>query len=75
MIENVLHIWPRDEFMMIALPNVDKSYTTTIFMPFTLFNSIRTEAELMKFFRETFPDAFDLIKEYNVLLIGCPVSY
>lgn len=30
---NALHIWPRGEFMMIALPNPDKSYTVTLFMP------------------------------------------
>lgn len=29
-----LHIWPRGDFMMIALPNPDKSFTCTIFAPF-----------------------------------------
>ena len=29
-----LHIWPRSTFMMIALPNNDKSFTVTVFMPF-----------------------------------------
>ena len=29
-----LHIWPRNEFMMIALPNPDKSFTATLFAPF-----------------------------------------
>lgn len=27
-----LHIWPRHDFMMIALPNVDKSFTCTLFL-------------------------------------------
>ena len=31
---DVLHIWPRGEFMMIALPNLDGSFTVTLFMPF-----------------------------------------
>jgi kynurenine 3-monooxygenase len=31
---NALHIWPRGEFMMIALPNLDGSFTATLFMKF-----------------------------------------
>ena len=31
--ENYLHIWPRGQFMMIGLPNQDKSFTMTLFMP------------------------------------------
>ena len=30
---NFLHIWPRGQFMMIALPNRDKTFTLTLFMP------------------------------------------
>ena len=60
---NYLHIWPRNEFMMIALPNLDKSYTTTMFMPFTIFDSIKTEEQLMDFFRDTFPDSIPLLGE------------
>jgi kynurenine 3-monooxygenase len=30
---NYLHIWPRGQFMLIALPNQDKSFTVTLFMP------------------------------------------
>ena len=30
---NALHIWPRGEFMLIALPNTDKSFTCTLFLP------------------------------------------
>ena len=30
---NYLHIWPRGQFMMIALPNQDKSFTVSLFMP------------------------------------------
>ncbi|KAK3753383.1 hypothetical protein RRG08_005971 [Elysia crispata] len=58
---NYLHIWPRNEFMMIALPNLDKSFTTTLFMPFEIFEGIDTEEKLMKFFEERFPDAIKLL--------------
>jgi|GEM_PF-4502434 len=32
--KEALHIWPRDEFMIIALPNMDGSFTLTMFHPF-----------------------------------------
>lgn len=60
---NYLHIWPRNEFMMIALPNQDKSFTATLFMPFDIFNGISTGEEAMVFFREKFQDSIPLIGE------------
>ena len=32
--KNALHIWPRESFMLIALPNPDGSFTCTLFFPF-----------------------------------------
>ena len=58
---NFLHIWPRQEFMMIALPNPDKSFTLTLFMPFKVFESIETEEELLSFFMKHFPDSIEKI--------------
>ncbi|XP_058067187.1 kynurenine 3-monooxygenase [Anopheles bellator] len=58
---NYLHIWPRGKFMMIALPNQDRTWTVTLFMPFTHFNSITDADSLLSFFRQYFPDAIDLI--------------
>lgn len=58
---NFLHIWPRGKFMMIALPNQDKSWTVTLFMPFTNFNQIKTSKDLIEFFTKYFPDVIDLI--------------
>jgi len=58
---NYLHIWPRGQFMMIALPNQDKSFTVTLFMPTATFNTITDPASLKSFFMEHFPDSLDLI--------------
>lgn len=58
--KHALHIWPRGEFMMIALPNQDGSFTCTIFWPFVGPNSfaeLESEAEVLAYFRTTFPDA------------------
>ena len=61
---NALHIWPRGQFMLIALPNMDRSFTCTLFFPMegpTSFATVRTEVEIFRFFEEQFPDAVPLI--------------
>ena len=64
--KNFLHIWPRESFMMIALPNPDGSFTCTLFFPFEgnpSFDSLKTKQDVEKFFTETFPDAKALMPE------------
>lgn len=58
--KNFLHIWPRGNYMMIALPNTDNTFTCTLFMPFDGDNSfagIKTEADVISFFDSRFADA------------------
>lgn len=62
-----LHIWPRQEFMLIALPNPDNSFTSTFFAPFSLFESIKTPDDILAFFAKQFPDALELIGEARLL--------
>lgn len=57
MSERFLHIWPRGEFMMIALPNQDRTFTLTLFMPFKIFESIDTVEDLLAFFMKNFKDS------------------
>jgi kynurenine 3-monooxygenase len=62
--KHALHIWPRGSFMMIALPNLDGSFTCTLFWPFegpNSFAALRTKEEITSFFRQQFPDAVPLI--------------
>jgi kynurenine 3-monooxygenase len=62
--KNALHIWPRGTFMMIALPNLDGSFTCTLFWPFegpNSFAALKSESEVLAFFRAEFPDAVPLI--------------
>ncbi len=57
---NALHIWPRKSFMMIALPNIDGSFTCTLFWAHEGENSaaaVRTDDEVRGFFNRVFPDA------------------
>ena len=57
--KNALHIWPRHRFMLIALPNLDGSFTCTLFAPFRgddSFESIRDDEELNAYFGKYFGD-------------------
>lgn len=61
---NALHIWPRRSFMMIALPNIDGSFTCTLFFQFEgplSFAALRTDADIRRFFEQQFPDAVPLM--------------
>nr|ABM68367.1 kynurenine 3-monooxygenase [Bombyx mori] len=64
---NYLHIWPRGEFMMIALPTRTGSWTVTLFMPFTHFKSLDNEDKLLKFFEKYFPDSIPLIGKQKLI--------
>ena len=70
--KHALHIWPRQEFMLIALPNLDGSFTVTLFLPFDGnpgFNQLDTDDKINDFFRKTFPTALehmpDLIEDFH----------
>lgn len=61
---NALHIWPRKSFMLIALPNTDKTFTCTLFYPLkgrSSFESLKTKKEIENFFIENFRDVYKLI--------------
>ncbi len=61
---NALHIWPRSAYMMIALPNLDKSFTCTLFFPHKgepSFESLNTKEKTMTFFNTMFADAVPMM--------------
>lgn len=64
-----LHIWPRHSFMLIALPNKDKTFTCTLFAPTASFDELAasTREEQVAWFKTYFPDALKLIGEDAVL--------
>lgn len=63
--KEALHIWPRDDYMLIALPNAGGSFTLTLFMAFSgadaSFESLQTDAQVTAFFAREFPDAVPLM--------------
>jgi kynurenine 3-monooxygenase len=73
---NALHIWPRGGFMLIALPNLDHTFTATLFLPHRgeqSFASIGTGGAT-PFFEREFPDAVPLIPELDEVYARNPVG-
>ncbi len=61
---NALHIWPRGNFMLIALPNADGTFTCTLFLPFegdVAFEHLTNNEAVRGFFERYFPDAMALM--------------
>ena len=63
--KNALHIWPRGDFMVIALPNLDGSFTVTLFLSYDKgvynFNNLTTPEIVQEFFKKEFPDTLELM--------------
>jgi kynurenine 3-monooxygenase len=74
---NALHIWPRGRFMLIALPNVDKTFTCTLFLDFegpVSFEQIQDEKSLMQFFLEYFPDTIPIMPHLQTEFFHNPTA-
>jgi len=62
--KEALHIWPRESYMLIALPNPDATFTVTLFFPFEgdpSFETLKSNEDIASFFQKTFPDAIALM--------------
>lgn len=69
---HALHIWPRKNYMLIALPNPDGTFTCTLFFPFEgdpSFGSLQTDEQIRTFFETQFTDATrlmpDIVAQYK----------
>jgi kynurenine 3-monooxygenase len=74
---SALHIWPRGNYMLIALPNQDGSFTATLFLAKhgeLSFESLTEPAAIERFLSQSFPDARALmpncIAEFNDHPVG-----
>ena len=66
--KNALHIWPRKDFMLIALPNPDGSFTLTLFFSKSgelSFDSLDTIEKAEEFFSTYFADALALMPHFR----------
>ncbi len=74
---NSLHIWPRGNFMLIALPNPDKTFTCTLFLSLDgkdSFAQLKSESDILYFFEKYFPDALRLFPDLTFQFQKNPVS-
>ncbi|HET6655841.1 MAG TPA: NAD(P)/FAD-dependent oxidoreductase, partial [Gammaproteobacteria bacterium] len=72
-----LHIWPRGGYMLIALPNLDGSFTVTLFLSKegdTSFATLTDAAAVEHFFAQEFPDAAELMPDVAELFFDNPTG-
>jgi len=74
---NGLHIWPRGNYMLIALPNVDGTFGCILFLPFEgpdSFAQLTTHHAVYEFFRLRFPDALEVMPNLQENFFANPVG-
>ncbi len=74
---HALHIWPRGGFMLIALPNMDGSFTATLFLPNDGkpgFAQLATWPAQQDFMHHQFPDAVPLLTRLQADFRDNPVG-
>ncbi len=59
-----LHIWPRGDHMMMALANLDGSFTMTVYLQKKAFQQIKTKSDVENLFQSEFPDSIELMPDY-----------
>ncbi|MFK7807349.1 MAG: FAD-dependent oxidoreductase [Saprospiraceae bacterium] len=75
--KNALHIWPRGSFMIIALPNLDGSFTVTMFHPFEGeygFDNLKSKKQVQDFFEKFYPTLIPYIPNYVEEFFENPVG-
>lgn len=76
--EGALHIWPRGENMVIALPNLDGSFTVTLFLAYEggkyNFNNLTNPEIVDEYFKEVYPDAHALMPDLKTEFFENPTA-
>lgn len=75
--KNALHIWPRGQYMLIALPNLDGSFTVTLFLPTEgqlSFASLHSDQAVQKLFNDQFSDVINLIPDLSKMFFENPTG-
>lgn len=76
--KNSLHIWPRGNYMLSALPNLDGSFNAILFMPFegeNSFEKLQAKEDVELFFKNKFPDAVEIMPNLLEDFFKNPTSY
>ncbi len=69
---DALHIWPRGPFMLMSLPNLDKSFTLTLYMPekgekisFAALKKEGVKKYFQREFKDILPLLYDIEKQFD----------
>jgi kynurenine 3-monooxygenase len=74
---HALHIWPRGNHMLIALPNTDGTFACILFLPFQgsdSFAAISSRSDVVRFFETRFPDALSLMPQLAENYFANPIG-
>jgi kynurenine 3-monooxygenase len=74
---NALHIWPRGNFMLIALPNIDGTFACILFLPFDgtdSFAGLNSASDVLQFFEQKFPDVVPLMPDLAGNFFANPIG-
>ena len=79
--KNALHIWPRGAFMLIALPNLDGSFTCTLFLAYDTasggensFEKLKSNEQVTSFFEKNFPDVISMMPALTKVFFENPTG-
>jgi kynurenine 3-monooxygenase len=78
MARDALHIWPRGNYMLIALPNQDGSFTATLFLAkhgAQSFEALTETGAIDRFLSQSFPDARGLMPDCIAEFKGHPTGF
>ncbi len=71
---HALHVWPRGGYMLIALPNLDRTFTATLFLQHTDFKQLASAEQFENFFAKSFPDALPLMPDLRSQFRDNPIG-
>lgn len=76
--KHALHIWPRGENMLIALPNLDGSFTVTLFLSYNEgdyhFENLKSPEKIKEYFQKYYPDALALMPHLTEEFFENPIG-
>ena len=76
---DALHIWPRGGYMLIALPNVDGTFTATLFLPTggapVSFAALAAPADARALFAREFAAVLALVPDFEAQYAANPVGH
>lgn len=75
--QDALHIWPQGDYMLMALPNLDRSFTLTLYLPYEgqdSFEQLTSQASIQSFFQQKFPNVLPYLPDLAQAFLANPIG-